>query len=195
MAKVTQEEFDRLMGVFRNTCVPRKYNLSEPKYTPDYGFDTLNPAEMKGVDYWITIQDNATRFPVDVITPGLTPSDGAVTVTQNQNNFTIENNGISAFELTGASISQDGWYIISFQVYSDSKGLVVINETGGVQEEFPVACGNKNFSEPEYDNCDGLVIYPIYMVGTNDFVLGIVAESDSDTLLINNLQIARVAKN
>jgi hypothetical protein len=153
------------MAVLRQATIPAKYNkgVNDAMYLDpiqgNYQVDPLDPQEANGIEYWVTVLDYATRYPVAISDWTAT----GTTVTGNGINFsvTIDDNTNAKIDSL-ETIDDAGWYVVRAKVNTDSDVIVNFEYTG-TGEKIPVAGGSAIYSDPEYDNGKTTIIVPFYI--------------------------------
>jgi hypothetical protein len=200
-AATTLDIFRRQMAVLRQSTIPARYNTAQNKRfvyieptEGNYQIDPLDINEAKGIEYWVTVLDYATRYPVDIT--GWTAT--GVTVTGNGVDFsvTIDDNTAGPKIDSIETANDAGWYVVRAKVDTDSD--VIVNfEYAGSGEKIPVAGGSAIYSDPEYDTGKTTIIVPFYIVaGEEGSPLTFSFEGDNGKVInFNDLEFYRLAHN
>ena len=197
-AATTHDIFKRQMAVLRSATIPAKYNsVNKAMYIDpiqgNYQVDPLDPYESKGIEYWVTVLDYATRYPVNITSWTAT----GTTVTGGGVNFTVTIDDNTNAKIDSLETAADaGWYVVRARIDTDSD--VIVNfEYANTGEKIPVAGGSAIYSDPEYDNGKTTIIVPFYIPsGSEGGSLTFSFEGDNGKVInFNGLEFYRLAHN
>jgi len=169
-AKTTFQIFSYMMAALRNATIPVKYSKvgKDNKYFEPlqgrYQNDGLDPYESAGVEYWVLVQDYATRYPVS--DPSATWTATGCTVAGNGVNFTvtIDDSTANPNIVYSLPLGQEGWGVIRAKVKTNGN-TIVTSTTGG--ENIPIAGGIYRVFEPSLDAGWTTIVIPMYLSGTD----------------------------
>jgi hypothetical protein len=190
------------MAVLRQATIPAKYNkgVNDAIYlTPiqgNYQVDPLDTQEAQSIEYWVTVLDYATRYPVAI--SGWTAT--GTTVTGGGINFsvTIDDNTAGP-KIDSSEVTDDaGWHVVRARINTDSDVIVNFEYNGTtISEKIPVAGGSAIYSDPEYDNGKTTIIVPFYITsGDEGSPLTFSFEGDNGKVInFSGLEFYRLAHN
>ncbi len=180
-AATTIGEFTRIMAVYRNQTVPARFNKNNlQKYVEplqgNYQGDIFDPYEVKGIDYWVTELDYATRYPVSGT---YTFTATGATVTPNGDDFTIEMTADTATLTLDQGTADDGWYVCT----ADVSGQSSFQATFSTDVEVSLTPRIK-----------GKLRYTSYITGAGTLEFTITSKT-GEIITLNNFKFYRLAHN